>query len=1068
MMLVAGLLSIPSISSAKNDSENAASGNGPVGWDVYRHLERLPELAPGSTTLQFSSFDRTGGNNDGFEGTYSCIRQSDEGCVIAESSGAGEIESIWFTRGGDLSQTGWIRINLDGRNVVDASLKDLVEGKLGAPFVYPLVAAFDQSSGGVVVKVPMPYRQSMRITTQNNPNFYHVTYRAFASSEGVKTFDPSDKAEDVIAMLLASGQKDPKPAMTDAKKTVKSVELKPGQQATLAELSGPGAIGELRLKLPDIVGANLENIADDGRAFGSGGYSQFTLAIDPDNTGVKLTRRLDQKIGNQRARILVDGVEAGEWGPLEPKEGRWYDQSVELPASVTKGKSSIVIRNEFVSSDLDYNEFAYWADSHVGDSLTRTDTIDVGPSHPDDEKQHAYAIQAQTWEGSNSFRYSADSLDPALAAKIEASDEILRDLRIQISFDGQTTVDSPIGEFFGSGLGEYSVKSLFFAMDPSDGGWYTAWWPMPYREKATVRLVNGSDQTIRNASAEVMAAHDSQWAKRLSPQGDAGYFTALSRSEDVVNGQDYIFADASGRGKFVGVSQTMNGKIASGNTRDYLEGDERVYVDGSQTPQLYGTGTEDFYESGWYFSYGPYSNPMTGNTGHERSELGCTYECDAAYRLYIGDAISYMDHLRFGIEHGPAANEPAIYSSTAYLYTQANYGLLRTDTVHVGDPASEKSHVYLDKLASTPAELTAVYEGDHDNIQVNRTGRETKGAVSFRLTIDKQNNGVRLQRTSDQKNSYQAAQVYVDGKPAGRWLQALGNGVQRWLDDSFELPASLTTGKKSIEVRIVPEAGAPAWNASEYAALSRVQPFDDRQAPPAVTGLHANSGEFNDIHLSWNPAEDNAGTAEYRVYASRNNGFAVGPATLIGETSSTGFTHAAGLRETWYYRIVAVDHEGRVGAASPQVQAVTGSKLKFEAEALLPPAASQASFVSAQGNCCGVNWSGGQQLWLFGEKAGDFATVTLDVPQDGTYDLSAVLTKARDYGIVELSVDGQKTGEAFDGYNAPDVIKTDPIGFGTLQLKAGQHSLTIKVTGKAAAAAGYLAGIDYLILQLNE
>jgi hypothetical protein len=54
------------------------------------------------------------------------------------------------------------------------------------------------------------------------------------------------------------------------------------------------------------------------------------------------------------------------------------------------------------------------------------------------------------------------------------------------------------------------------------------------------------------------------------------------------------FADAGGRGKFVGVSQTMRGRIASGNTRAYLEGDERAYVDGSRTPDLHGTGTEDF------------------------------------------------------------------------------------------------------------------------------------------------------------------------------------------------------------------------------------------------------------------------------------------------------------------------------------------------------------------------------------------------------------------------------------------------------------------------------------------
>ncbi|HZE34032.1 MAG TPA: hypothetical protein VE198_21690, partial [Actinoallomurus sp.] len=62
------------------------TAKGPVGWDVYRHADRLPELTTGTQTKQFSSFDRTGGNNDGFEGTYSCLRTVTAGCVIAEHS----------------------------------------------------------------------------------------------------------------------------------------------------------------------------------------------------------------------------------------------------------------------------------------------------------------------------------------------------------------------------------------------------------------------------------------------------------------------------------------------------------------------------------------------------------------------------------------------------------------------------------------------------------------------------------------------------------------------------------------------------------------------------------------------------------------------------------------------------------------------------------------------------------------------------------------------------------------------------------------------------------------------
>ena len=77
--------------------------------------------------------------------------------MIAEKEGAGEIASIWFTRDeGDVTRTGNIKIELDGKTVLDAPVQDVVDGKLGAPFSFPLVANADQSSGGVTSRCPCP------------------------------------------------------------------------------------------------------------------------------------------------------------------------------------------------------------------------------------------------------------------------------------------------------------------------------------------------------------------------------------------------------------------------------------------------------------------------------------------------------------------------------------------------------------------------------------------------------------------------------------------------------------------------------------------------------------------------------------------------------------------------------------------------------------------------------------------------------------------------------------------------------------------------------------------------
>lgn len=634
-------------------------GKGPVGWDTYRRLDRLPELALGSQAKQFSSYDRTGGNDDGFNGTYSCLRQDGTRCVIAERSGAGEIDSIWFTRdGGDVTKNGNLKIVLDGRTVLDANAEDVVNGRLGAPFVHPLVANGDQSSGGVYIKVPMPFRHSMLVETDANPLFYHVAYRAFVDATGVRTFDPRDKATDVIAKLRAAGTADPKPRAHHARTSHTSVNVPAGGTATIADGTGRGEISALRFRLPQLQTPNLPQITDDGRAFGKDGYSQFTVKIDPDNQGVRLTRRVDAGIGHQTADVLVDGTKVATWEPEESAgSGRWRDQSVELPASATAGKSSITVRNAFVSSDLDFNEFRYTVASKVNGAYQDTDLVDVGDGNPS-EAAHDYAIQGQTWAGNQTYSYPPTDEDQQ---RVAPSDEVLANARIWISFDGRRLVDSPLGEFFGSGLGLYDVCALTTAVD-AKAKTLTAWWPMPYAHEFTVSLRNGSGVDITGGTADVTTA------PRHPFGGESGYFHTTSRAQPTVAGQDYAFLDMSGRGKFVGVTHTMTGQITSGNLRDYLEGDEKVYTDGASEPQWHGTGTEDFYEAGWYFNRGPFTNPMNGNTAHEITSYGCPYDCTGAYRLTLADAPSFRTGLRFAIEHGPTSNEPADYASTAYWY----------------------------------------------------------------------------------------------------------------------------------------------------------------------------------------------------------------------------------------------------------------------------------------------------------------------------------------------------------------------------------------------------------------
>jgi hypothetical protein len=110
-------------------------------------------------------------------------------------------------------------------------------------------------------------------------------------------------------------------------------------------------------------------------------------------------------------------------------------------------------------------------------------------------------------------------------------------------------------------------------------------------------------------------------------------------------------------------------------------------------------------------------------------------------------------------------------------------------------------------------------------------------------------------------------------------------------------------------------------------------------------------------------------------------------------------------------------------------------------------------------------WQDNDQLWWTDAKPGDKLQIVLHVPEAGDYDVSGVFTKARDYGIVQLSLDGQKLGEPLDLYN-PTVVPTAPLPLGRHHLDAGDQVLTVEITGaNEQAVKSYMFGLDRIVLE---
>ena len=113
----------------------------------------------------------------------------------------------------------------------------------------------------------------------------------------------------------------------------------------------------------------------------------------------------------------------------------------------------------------------------------------------------------------------------------------------------------------------------------------------------------------------------------------------------------------------------------------------------------------------------------------------------------------------------------------------------------------------------------------------------------------------------------------------------------------------------------------------------------------------------------------------------------------------------------------------------------------------------------------GVNWSEEAHLWWINAKPDDTLDLAVPVKKTAAYRLKMQLTKAIDYGIVQLYLDGKKLGEPIDLYNN-GVVPTGVLDMGIHKLDKGQHKLRVDIVGaNEKAVKAYMFGVDYLLLE---
>jgi hypothetical protein len=254
----------------------------------------------------------------------------------------------------------------------------------------------------------------------------------------------------------------------------------------------------------------------------------------------------------------------------------------------------------------------------------------------------------------------------------------LKRLVLRAYWDGETepSVEVPVGDFFGLGLGEYFLYQSALTSVAGQKA-LNAYFPMPFATSARITVTNeGRIRTdsfyynidyvaLPHAPAEVGYFHAQyRQASPLRGWTDSwqNNWDAIVEHKKNLNGEgNYVFLEATGQGHFIGVTHA----VLQNQSGWFGEGDEMIFVDGETTPSINGTGTEDYYNGAWDFGQ-TFAYPHNGAPYMVDPErIGGRY---CLYRWHTESPVTFRKSIRVTIEHGQANHRSDNFFSAAFWY----------------------------------------------------------------------------------------------------------------------------------------------------------------------------------------------------------------------------------------------------------------------------------------------------------------------------------------------------------------------------------------------------------------
>lgn len=244
----------------------------------------------------------------------------------------------------------------------------------------------------------------------------------------------------------------------------------------------------------------------------------------------------------------------------------------------------------------------------------------------------------------------------------------LKKLVLRMYWDNESTpsVEAPIGDFYGLGLGDYfRYQSTPLAVSSDKA--LNCYFPMPFRHHAKITVTNQGSQRVGALYYNIdyracsKPLDDSLLYFHAQYRQAAPNHAVKSNGLNLDGKDNYVWLEAEGRGQFVGVTMS----VLENADWWWGEGDDMFFVDGEKLPSINGTGSEDYFSGAWDFGGKPFAYQLFGapQVGPERQ--GGRW---SVYRFHLDSPVTFTHSLRATIEHGHANDRGDNFYSVAYWY----------------------------------------------------------------------------------------------------------------------------------------------------------------------------------------------------------------------------------------------------------------------------------------------------------------------------------------------------------------------------------------------------------------